>query len=69
MDDNTTAIVRKGEKYMNCKKYRACLMGIIAIALVCGMLLCMRYGKENQIPADGTLVQQMNEEYGDEECA
>lgn len=43
---------------MNCKQYRACLVGVIAIALLCGVLICVRYGKENQIPADGILVKQ-----------
>lgn len=43
---------------MNCKQYRACLMGVIAIALICGMLICIRYGKENKIPSEGMLVKQ-----------
>lgn len=42
---------------MNCKQYRACLMGVIAVALICGMLIFIRYGKENRIPAEGVLVQ------------
>lgn len=41
---------------MNCRRYRACLMGIIAVAVICGMLVFIRYGKERQIPAEGTLV-------------
>ena len=43
---------------MNCRRYRACLMGIIAVAVICGMLVFIRYGKERQIPAEGTLVEQ-----------
>lgn len=31
-------------------------MGIIAVAAICGMLVFIRYGKERQIPAEGTLV-------------
>lgn len=33
-------------------------MGVIAIALICGMLICIRYGKENKIPSEGMLVKQ-----------
>ncbi len=43
---------------MNCRRYRACLMGIIAVAAICGMLVFIRYGKERRIPAEGTLVEQ-----------
>lgn len=49
---------------MNCKKYRACLVGLIAVALICGALIYMKYGKENEIPTDGTLVENPAE-YGD----
>lgn len=42
---------------MNCKKYRACLMGVIAVALICGVLIYMKQGKENEIPTDGVLVE------------
>lgn len=42
---------------MNCKKYRACLVGIIAIALICGMFIYMKYGRESGVPVDGTLVE------------
>lgn len=41
---------------MDYRKYRACLVGMIAIALACGVLLFVRFQRENQIPADGTLV-------------
>lgn len=47
---------------MNCKQYRACLMGIIVIALLCGIFLFIRQGKENRIPADGTLVKHVQEQ-------
>ena len=39
-------------------------MGIIAVALVCGMLIFIKYGKENRIPAGGTLVKQEQEQNG-----
>lgn len=42
---------------MNCKKYRACLVGVIAVALICGALIYMKQGKENEVPVDGTLVE------------
>lgn len=41
---------------MNCKKYRACLVGLIAAALVCGLLIYMKNVKNNEVPVDGTLV-------------
>lgn len=41
---------------MNCKKYRACLVGIIAVALICGVLIYMKQGKGSEVPMDGTLV-------------
>lgn len=46
---------------MNCKQYRACLMGIIAIALLCGMFVFVKHTKENRIPTDGTLVRHEQE--------
>ena len=42
---------------MNCRKYRACLMGLIAVALICGVLLYIKQGRESEIPVDGTLVE------------
>lgn len=50
---------------MTCKQYRACLMGVIVTALLCGMLICYKYGRKVQIPAEGVLVQQtdIEEEY------
>lgn len=42
---------------MDCKKYRACLVGVIAVMLICGVLIYMKHGKENEIPADGVLVE------------
>lgn len=47
---------------MNCKQYRACLIGMIVIALLCAVILCVRYREEFQIPADGTLVKQTQEQ-------
>ena len=46
---------------MDYRKYRACLMGLIAVALACGVLLFWRLQRENQIPADGTLVEYQRE--------
>lgn len=42
---------------MNCKKYRACLVGVLAAALICGVLLYMKYGREGEKPVDGVLVE------------
>ena len=35
---------------MNCRKYRACLVGVLAIALICGALLYLKYGREGETP-------------------
>ena len=42
---------------MNCRKYRACLVGVLAIALICGALLYLKYGREGETPVDGVLVE------------
>ena len=34
---------------MNCRKYRACLVGVLAIALICGALLYLKYGRESDV--------------------
>ena len=39
---------------MNCRKYRACLVGVLAIALICGALLYLKYGREGET---GVLVE------------
>lgn len=50
---------------MTYKQYRACLFGVIAAALLCGVLICYKYEKETKIPSDGVLVQELSEEdYG-----
>lgn len=41
---------------MNERKYRAALIGVFAVVLLCGALMFMKYGKEQKIPAEGTLV-------------
>ena len=41
---------------MNERKYRAALIGLLAIVLLCGVLIFMEYGKEKEMPAEGTLV-------------
>ena len=46
---------------MDYRKYRACLAGVIAVALVCGVILFARFQKESRIPAEGTLVEYENE--------
>ena len=33
-------------------------LGVIVIALICGMLIYIRHGKESRIPAEGMLVKQ-----------
>ena len=42
---------------MNCKKYRAYLIGLISAAFICGILIYVSLGKQDKIPAEGTLVQ------------
>lgn len=49
---------------MNCKKYRACLVGLIVIALVCGICFYMKNFRETGVPVDGTLVKNC-EDIGD----
>ena len=44
---------------MNCRKYRACLVGVLAIALICGALLYLKYGREGETPVDGVLVERL----------
>lgn len=41
---------------MNCKKYRACLVGVIVAVLVCGLFFYMKNIKESDAPVDATLV-------------
>lgn len=41
---------------MNCKKYRACFVGLIAVAMICGVLIFIKMNKDNKVPVDGTLV-------------
>ena len=48
---------RQEDNRMNCKKYRACLVGVLAAALICGALLYMKYGRESETPVDGVLVE------------
>lgn len=52
----------EGERAMTCKQYRACLLGVLAAALICGVFVFFKYERENQIPAEGILVQQMYSE-------
>lgn len=32
-------------------------MGVLAIALICGALLYLKYGREGETPVDGVLVE------------
>lgn len=42
---------------MSVKKYRACLIGLLAIVLMIGATLYIKNRSSNEIPAEGTLVQ------------
>lgn len=44
---------------MNCKKYRACLIALIAAAFVCGICIYVKAGSRNEDPAEGILVEHM----------
>lgn len=44
------------ERLMNERKYRAALIGLLAIVLLCGALIFMEYGEDKEMPTDGTLV-------------
>lgn len=46
---------------MTYKQYRACLFGVVAAALLCGALICYKYGKETKIPSEGVLVQELTD--------
>ena len=50
---------------MNCRKYRAVLLGVIVMILVVGVCFYTKYRKENEIPTDGMLVYDNSE---DEDC-
>lgn len=46
---------------MHCKKYRACLAGVIALVLVVGIFVFVKNIKNNQVPTEGTLVENCEE--------
>lgn len=50
---------------MNCRKYRACLAGVIVIALVAGLLIFVKNMRQAQIPEDGTLVEHVEDDETD----
>ena len=50
---------------MNCKKYRAYLVGVVVFALVLGIFLYANHGKHEEAPADGVLVWEMTAEEAD----
>lgn len=55
---------------MNCKKYRAWLVGMIVLTLACGIFFYVKYEKDNRIPTGGTLVKETeNAENRMERCA
>ena len=47
---------------MNCRKYRAVLLGVIVMILVVGVCFYTKYRKENKIPTDGMLVYDNSED-------
>lgn len=49
---------------MNCKKYRAYLVGVVVFALVLGIFLYANHGKQ-EAPADGVLVWEITSEEAD----
>lgn len=57
------ANVQKGgnSSFMKCRKYRACLVGVIAVALAVGIFIYMRDVREREVPVDGTLVKNCEE--------
>lgn len=46
---------------MNCKKYRACLICLIAAVVVCVTIFLIMKGKKSEVPVDGTLVKNCEE--------
>lgn len=46
---------------MNRRKYRACLVGILVFAVVLGIFLCAGRNRDQEVPADGMLVWEMNQ--------
>lgn len=55
---------------MNERRYRAALLGVFAAVLLCGVMMFIRYGKEQKIPAEATLVKNgtIYEVNGGEHC-
>jgi hypothetical protein len=41
---------------MNCKKYKACIVGLIVFTLVFGTFVYVRQMKQNKEPGNATLV-------------
>ena len=56
---------------MNERRYRAALIGLFTAVLLCGALMFFKYGREQKIPAEGTLVKNevLHEENGDRDGA
>lgn len=50
---------------MNCRKYRAYLVVLIAVVLIAGAFLYIRNIKANEVPTDATLVKNC-EDIGDD---
>lgn len=47
------------------KKYRACLIGMIAIVVIIGAVIYVRDRRASEIPVDGTLVKNCEEHVPD----
>lgn len=47
--------------HMNCKKYRAALVGLIVAAFVLGVCFYISHMRENEVPTDGMLVDNCEE--------
>ena len=47
--------------YMNCRKYRAALVGLIVAAFVLGACFYISHMRESEVPADGMLVENCEE--------
>jgi hypothetical protein len=48
--------------FMNSRKYRVCLIGIIVLALVLGIFIYVNNNKKLETPSDGVLVREMEQD-------
>jgi uncharacterized membrane protein YczE len=56
-EDKKTAF-KLWRNFMNSRKYRVCLIGIIVLALALGIFIYANNAKGTKAPSDGILVQQ-----------